>query len=132
MTTSAIFLNHKSMENSISINEVNLQKVYSLRFLGVYIDHQITWKDHIAYISNKLSEGIAIVHRASHYLETKSLYCLINATFKPHHNYCTNVWGNNNRNNINPVFTLLKKIYELSVMLGHWTIVLKCFVNLTF
>ena len=41
-TNFMIFSNHKSIENNISIDGVNLQKVDSLRFLGVCIDHQIT------------------------------------------------------------------------------------------
>ena len=53
-----IFSNHKSIEHSISIDGVNLKKVDSLKFLGVCIDHQITWKDHITYISNKLSKNL--------------------------------------------------------------------------
>ena len=49
-----IILDRKSIDNNISINGINLQKVDSLRFLGVCIDHQIIWKDHITYISTKL------------------------------------------------------------------------------
>ena len=85
------FSNHKSIENNISINGVNLQKVNSLKFLGVCIDHQITWKDHIAYISNKLSKSMAIINRARHVLDAKVLYCLYDAIFKPHLNYCIEV-----------------------------------------
>ena len=128
-TNFMIFSNHKSIEHSFSIDGVNLQKVDSLTFLGVCIDRQITWKDHITYISNKLSKSIAIIYRASHVLDTKALYCLYNAIFKPHINYCIEVWGNTYKNNTNPVFILQKKLYKLSVMLGHWTILLRCFVN---
>ena len=87
---------------------MNSQIVDSLRFLGVCIDHQITWKDHITYISNKLSKSIAIIHRAGHVLDTKALCCLYDAIIKPHFNYCIEVWGNTYRNNINPVFILRK------------------------
>ena len=45
-----IFSNRKSIENSISINGVSLQKVDSLRFLGFCVDHHVTWKDHIICI----------------------------------------------------------------------------------
>ena len=47
-TKSMIFSNHKSIENNISIDGVD-----SLKFLGVCIDYQITWKDDITCISNK-------------------------------------------------------------------------------
>ena len=112
-TNIMIFSNHKSIEHSISIDGVNLQKVDSLKFLGVCIDHQITWKDHITYISNKLSKSIAIIYRASHVLDTNALYCLYNAIFKPHINYCIEVWGNTYKNNTNPVFILKKKVMRI-------------------
>ena len=51
------------------------------------------------------------------------------AIFKPHLNDCIEAWVNTYKNNINQVFIPHKKLYELSVMLGHWTIILKCFVN---
>ena len=108
---------------------MNLQKVDSLTFLGVCIDHQITWKEDITYISNKLSKSIAIIHRSSHVLDTKAVYCLYSAIFKPHVNYCIEVWVNTYKNNSNPVFIPQKKLCELSVMIGHWTINLRCFVN---
>ena len=49
-TKCMIFYDSKSIENSISINGVNFQKVDGLKFLSVCIDHQIIWKDHITYI----------------------------------------------------------------------------------
>ena len=108
-----IYSNHKSIDNNISIDGVNLQKVDSLKFHGVCIDHQITWKDHVTYISNKLSKRIAIIHRASHVLDTKALYCLRNAIFNPHFNYCIGVWGNTYENNINPVFIPHTKVMRI-------------------
>ena len=112
-TNFKIFSNHKSIEHSISIDGVNLQKVDSLKFLGVCIDHQITWKDHITYISNKLSKNIAIINTAGHVLDTKALYCLYNAILKPHFIYCIEVWENTYENNINPVFIPQKKVMRI-------------------
>ena len=91
-TNHKILTIRKSIENNISMNGVNLQKVDGLIFLGVFIYHQITWKDQITYISNKLSKRIAIIHRASHVLDTIALYCLSSAIFQPHLNYCIEVW----------------------------------------
>ena len=99
-----------SIENNISINGVNIQKVDGLIFLGVCIDHQITLKDHITYVSDKLSKSKAIIHRASHVLDTYALYRLHIVIFLPHLNYCFEIWGNINKNNINPVI-LLQKSY---------------------
>ena len=41
------------------------------------------------------------------------MYCLYNAIFKPHVNYCIEVWGNTYENNTNPVFILQKKVMRI-------------------
>ena len=76
-TNFMIFSNSKSIKNSISINGVNLADVDSLKLFGVCIDHQITCKDHITYISNKLPKSIAIIHKARHVLDTKACTAFI-------------------------------------------------------
>ena len=83
---------------------VSIQKVDSLRFLGVCIDHHINYEDHITHISNKLTKSIAIINRTSHILDTKVMYCLYNAIFQPHLNNCIEVWGNTYENYIIQVF----------------------------
>ena len=111
---------------------MNLQRVDSLRFHGVCIDRQITLKDHITYLSNKLSKSMAIIYRASHVLDTNTLYCLYDTIFEPHLNYCIEVWVDTYETISTQYLFYRKKLFKLSVMLGHWTILLKCFVNLTF
>ena len=50
---------------SISINGIDFIGVHVTKYLGVYIDEKLTWKDHMFYISNKLSKKIAIIYRAT-------------------------------------------------------------------
>ena len=53
----------KIIENiTITINNVSIKQVHSARFMGVYIDNKMIWKDHISYISNKLAKSISMLH----------------------------------------------------------------------
>lgn len=36
------------------LNDVKIKKVNSARFLGVVIDDNLTWDDHLEYLENKL------------------------------------------------------------------------------
>ena len=85
--------NSKSIENNISINGVNLQKVDNLRFQTVCIEDQIIL--FTSYIN--CQNSIAIIHRASHVHDTKALYCLYNAILQPDLNDCNKVLGNTRR-----------------------------------
>ena len=46
------FTNNTESTIQIAINGSNIENVNSTKYLGVYIDHHLNWKDHIAYISN--------------------------------------------------------------------------------
>ena len=46
----------------ISINGSNIEKANSTKYLGLYVDHHLNWKDHIAYMSSKSSKSIAVIH----------------------------------------------------------------------
>ena len=87
-------INNSDSTIQIAINGSNIEKVNSTKYLGVYIDHHLNWKDHIAYISSKLSKSTAVIHKTSHVLDTKTLTLLYNAIIFPYLNYCVEVWGN--------------------------------------
>ena len=51
----------------------SLNKVNSAKYLGIIIDHKINWIDHIAYINNKISNGIGIMCRTNIFFNNSSL-----------------------------------------------------------
>ena len=78
----------------IAINGSNNEKVNRTNYLSVCIDHHLNWKDHIAYISGKLSKSTAVIYKRSNVLDTKMLTLLYNAFIFPCFNYSVEVWGN--------------------------------------
>lgn len=46
------------------------------KFLGTIIDNKLTWKTHIREIQSKKSKSIAIIKKAKHVLNYKSLHIL--------------------------------------------------------
>ena len=81
-----------------------IEKVNSTKYHGVYIDHRLNWKDHIAYISSKLSKSTSVIHKTSHVLDTKTLTLLYNAIIFPYLNYCVEVWDNTYKTNLYSLF----------------------------
>ena len=45
----------------------------SVKFLGVIIDENLTWKNHIEVVENKIFKNIAVLYRASPLLDFKNL-----------------------------------------------------------
>ena len=43
------------------MDDCSLKKINIAKYLGIIIDHELNWIDHIAYIENKISKGIACI-----------------------------------------------------------------------
>ena len=51
-----------------NIQEKRIKTASSVKYLGVYIDEHLTWKDHINYIVSKANTSRAFLH-STHVLE---------------------------------------------------------------
>ena len=68
------FNNDKNIKVCIDKNE--LTRVNETKFLGVYIDSNLSWKKHISYFSSKLSKTVGVLQHVRYLLDEKSLYML--------------------------------------------------------
>ena len=49
---------HKHMDVKLCIHKVPIQQVDNTKFLGVIIDDNLNWSNHISYINSKIAKGI--------------------------------------------------------------------------
>jgi hypothetical protein len=49
-----------------------LKRVNVVKFLGIYIDENLTWKYHIDHVCNKISKSIGVIARSRFVLSTKT------------------------------------------------------------
>ena len=65
-----------------------------LAFLGVLIDEELNWKDHIANVKSKLSKSTPISYKCSQVIDSQSMHILYSSLFLPYISYCCEIWGN--------------------------------------
>ena len=58
---------------SLFINDREIKRITSIKYLGVLIDEHLTWKEHIAVIENKVSKNLGLLHRARRVLDSTAL-----------------------------------------------------------
>ena len=58
---------------AITLNNIEIKTKNSVKFLGVIIDENLTWKNHIEVVENKISKNIGVLYRASHLLDFKNV-----------------------------------------------------------
>ena len=88
---------------SLFINDREIKRITSIKYLGVLIDEHLTWKEHIAVIENKVSKYLGLLHRARRVLDRTALKNLYFSFIHRYLNYGNIVWANT-------ITTKLKKL----------------------
>ena len=61
---------------NIKLDGVSLNRVSSTKFLGVIIDENLTWKNHIDAISKIISRNSGMLTKLKHFVPENILYSL--------------------------------------------------------
>ena len=94
------------------INNVVIERVSEIKFLGIIIDN-LCWKPHINYIKPKISKSIAVLYKFKDFVNQVSLYTLYCSFILPYISYCVEVWGNTYKTNTKPIFILQKRAIRI-------------------
>ena len=78
---------------NVKIRSVPLNRVSSTKFLGLIIDHRLTFSEHTLSIPKKLSQAFGMIYKLSAVLPKITLTCLYYALFYPHLTFGITVWG---------------------------------------
>ena len=62
---------------NLKINNNEIKRSSSIKFLGVLVDENLTWIDHITLVENKLSKNLGLLHKAKNYLNKKFIVSLL-------------------------------------------------------
>jgi len=64
---------------TVKVNDTPLERVIKHKSLGVQIGESLKWRPHIHTISKKISAGIAILRRVSHFIPLDTRVNMYNA-----------------------------------------------------
>ena len=95
---------------SIKIGNLPIEQTRYIRFLGVLLDENLSWKYHVTELSKKLAQTCGLFFRVRRFLPINVLICLYNSLFSPFLQYGILVWGLTYETYINPVFLLQKRV----------------------
>ena len=78
----------------LSIDNVPIDHVSSVKSLGIFIDENPRWQTHIDKLSKKVASGIGAIKRIRPFVPPSTLHYIYNALIQSHFDYCNLVWGN--------------------------------------
>ena len=81
----------------------------SCKFLGVYLDNKLSFKNHIQHITSKISRHTGILYKIRDLLPVKSRLDYYYSFIYPYLTYCVIVWGSSSASNLKPLIIQQKR-----------------------
>ncbi len=79
-------------ELAIQHNGLQVEQVNSFKYLGVYLDPTLSFKDHVEYICKKSKQRTGMLWRMRHFISEPLAFQLYTALIKPVYTYCDYIY----------------------------------------
>ena len=109
--TNGFFLNEEKTKQLIFTLNSGGEKTDNVKFLGVILDRQLTWKPHVEYICVKLARTISLIRNLKDIVPSNYLRMAYFAFFQSTLEYGLLLWGGTSY--INEVLLLQKKVIRI-------------------
>ena len=78
-------------ELCVTVNNASVKQVKSAKTLGLTLDENLTWRDHVEVISKKISSGIGALKRIRGLIDQETAIKVYQGFIEPYF-YCAPVW----------------------------------------
>ena len=103
----------KFKDISLIYEGVMIERVEKFKYLGVLFDPQLSWDDHVNYLSSNISKRIGVICRVKYYLPSKTVNILTQALVFPHFDYCSSIWSNISLHLVNELQILQNRLARI-------------------
>ena len=104
-----IFANINVADFVAKIANIPIERTTVVRFLGVLVDNNLTWKQHILALQVKMTRNAGILMKMKGILPINVLKTLYHCFVQSHLNHCPLIWGLGNKSTLTPLFTAQKR-----------------------
>ena len=80
-----------------------------MKYLGILIDKNLSWKYHIDYVASKISRTIGIIASLRHLIPLSTLLTIYRSLVAPYLTYGVVAWGQAAKSNLLKMILILQK-----------------------
>ena len=81
---------------SIYVNDQQLAREQTFKYLGITFSENLTWSDHISNVSIKINQRIGLLRRVKVFIPLKARLTIYNSLILPLFDYADIIWGDKN------------------------------------
>ena len=89
---------------------VSLEMKSYVKYLGIWIDKNLSWKIHIDNVATKLSKTVDFIAKLRHFFPQHNLLDIYHALILPYLSYGLIVWGQASKTHLTKILSLQKKV----------------------
>lgn len=113
---------HRTIMSGYHVSDHTLERVSSIKDLGVIVDSNLSFRDHVSYVVGKASKSLGFIFRAGkHFSDVyclKTLYCsLVRSNLE----YAAIVWSPQYQNSILRIERIQRKFIRFTLRNLPWT-----------
>ena len=98
---------------TLSVNGQKIRKVDKVKFLGVFIDDQLSRDYQIEHIENKLLSTIVLIKRIKKFIPRPHYMKIYHSLFLSHLTYGITCWGGTYKSKLHRIFNLQKRCVRI-------------------
>ena len=93
----------------ITINDSQIERAKTTKFLGVILNENLKWNDHITNLHTKISKNLGVIRKVSHILPKTALKTLYFSLIHTYLTYCNIIWASKSTSQLQKLITVQKK-----------------------
>ena len=98
-----------SINLNLNYREESLKMVSNDKILGVFVDDNLVWSDHVKHICKKISSYIWLLSKIKYFLSLEHRVQFYKSYIQPHIDFCSIVWANSSESNKMKILKMQKR-----------------------
>ena len=100
---------------NLKFDNIDIERVTNIKFLGVILTDTLTWNDHMSYVCTKMNKNIGYFYKCRQILNQEQLINLYNSFVEPYITYCLPIWGGyvNSSSTTNPITKTINRFKRI-------------------
>lgn len=120
--TKFMIINEKKNENiNLKMNDEEIKRVKSMKYLGVMIDDKLEFKEHFDYIYKKMAKKVGFLGRISRKLAIETKIIIYKTIIAPHLDYCSTILYLMNDEQMNKLQKIQNRAMRIILRMNRYT-----------
>ena len=104
---------NRNFTDIIKLYDISIDLVSSFKLLGIIIDDNLNYKNHIEYIVRKLNKNLGVINHIKYFINKTILISFYYSLFFSYIYYCNLIWASTYKTYLNKIYQIQRKFFNI-------------------